>query len=177
MIYMGGNIPTTYDDWRTKIIEIDQLNRSHHGRVLETPRFQTRGKKGGKHRQPPIQPLAGPSYYRPPPITTQQTGNKGVEGPTRGDGPVPMEIDRRKAGSKRGVRCYNCGKFGHYSKDCRSPRRPQGPQNQVRAVEAQPRAQTQNARKPSTQQIRAFISELTQDERDVALDQMIKDQD
>ena len=31
-----------------------------------------------------------------------------------------MDVDRNKA-KGRGVRCYNCGKFGHISRNCPDP--------------------------------------------------------
>src|SRR5882757_2639792 len=95
------------------------------------------------------QPRSGgnaPQTSRPQ-NTGLSTGQRPQQG-TSGGGTTyagvgePMQIDRQR--QKKKFQCYNCGKFGHISRDCNKLRVTTKMTNQVRSMEvdAQPSNET-----------------------------------
>ena len=90
-------MPSTMEKMYTEAIRLDDWWYEHHSKGK-----QGSGRKGGKYR-------ANTQRYRKDPdameidATNRQTGKKD------------------KGRDKSQVECYNCGKKGHYKRDCRSP--------------------------------------------------------
>ncbi|KAJ7182121.1 hypothetical protein C8R46DRAFT_1210698 [Mycena filopes] len=104
-MYLGGMaLPTTYQTFKERLIQID-ANRQ---------RGKIRGARQVFH-----------TLHTPTTTTNRQPHTQGtVRNLTKpiGDEPVPMDVDVDKQRQRgRSLRCYNCGKFGHMSKECPSP--------------------------------------------------------
>src|SRR5882757_9138528 len=103
---------------------------------------QPQPRSGGNVPQPSRLQNAGPSTGSRP----QQGTSAG--GTTYAGVGEPMQIDRQW--QKKKFRCYNCGKFGHISRDCNKPHVTTKMTNQVRSMEvdAQPSTTEQSGPAP-----------------------------
>src|SRR5882757_744742 len=98
--------------------------------------LQPQPRSSGNIPQPSRLQNAGPSTGSRP---QQGTSAGGITYAGVGE---PMQIDRQR--QKKKFKCYNCGKFGHISRDCNKPWVTAKTTNQVRLMEvdAQPSNET-----------------------------------
>src|SRR5882757_524858 len=133
---------------------------------------QPQQRSGGNVPQPSRLQNAGPS-----------TGSRPQQGTSAGGTTYtgvgePMQIDRQR--QKKKFHCYNCGKFGHISRDCNKPRITKTT-NQVRSMEvdAQPSNETPRSAprkgKKKKQFVRAFLQDLGSDEKEFLVEELVKD--
>jgi Retrotransposon gag protein/Zinc knuckle len=109
-VYSSGQLPTSYQEWRAAIINIDGLERR-----------RAEQKKAWSMQHPQKSPSPG-SY--PKTATEKRTGT-GVTYTGQGQ---KMDVDQAKA---KGL-CFRCGKSGHMARNC-----PDKPKFQVRALTAE----------------------------------------
>jgi Zinc knuckle/Retrotransposon gag protein len=109
-VYSSGQLPTSYQEWRAAIINIDGLERR-----------RAEQKKAWSMQHP--QKLPTPGSY--PKTTTERRTGTGVTYTGQGQ---KMDVDQAKA---KGL-CFRCGKPGHMARNC-----PDKPKFQVRALTAE----------------------------------------
>jgi Zinc knuckle/Retrotransposon gag protein len=109
-IYSGGQLPTSYQEWRAAIINIDGLERR-----------RAEQKRAWSMQHPQKSPSPG-SY---PKTTTEKRTGTGVTYTGQGQ---KMDVDQAKA---KGL-CFRCGKPGHMARNC-----PDKPKFQVRTLTAE----------------------------------------
>jgi Zinc knuckle/Retrotransposon gag protein len=109
-VYSSGQLPTSYQEWRAAIINIDGLERR-----------RAEQKKAWSMQHP--QKLPSPGSY--PKTTTEKRTGTGVTYTGQGQ---KMDVDQAKA---KGL-CFRCGKPGHMARNC-----PDKPKFQVRALTAE----------------------------------------
>ncbi|KAL5476369.1 hypothetical protein ACEPAI_3469 [Sanghuangporus weigelae] len=83
-------------EWTSNLANSDARQRLM-GSQTYTPRFKSNGQ----------------SSFRPPVQTTKRD-------------PDAMDVDALRGLPKKGGKCYNCEKSGHYAKDCKAPRKQKG---------------------------------------------------
>ena len=108
----GGALLTKYSEWRARLVQIEgNLNR-------EKMRKGFRSYWPGQSHQAPRTPSAVPRVpvLQASPTTTTPTTH------THSPDPDAMDVDRARQRGKP-LRCYNCGKFGHISRNCPDPPR------------------------------------------------------
>lgn len=97
----NGQLPIDLNAWKTKARHLDNL---YH----ELRSLQLRNTTSTSNQQKPR-----PNPPRAPVPTTIATPT------TASSAPEAMDVD----GHRRSIRCFNCGKFGHISRNCPEPRR------------------------------------------------------
>ncbi|KAL1717747.1 hypothetical protein EV715DRAFT_264402 [Schizophyllum commune] len=107
--------PTSMADVYNLTLEWDQVSRvSSHQSSASAGHRQQPSNKPFKKRQDTPYPRAFPSFG-----TSSSSAN-----------PAPMDLDvldspsTSSASRAANARCYNCNKLGHFSRDCKAPRRP-----------------------------------------------------
>src|SRR5882757_4272298 len=132
------------------------------------------------------QPRSGGNVPQPsrPQQAGLSTGSRPQQGTSTGGTTYagvgePMQIDRQR--QKKKFKCFNCGRFGHISRDCNKPRVTMKTTNQVRAMEvdAQPSNETLRPApqrgKKKKQFVRAFLQDLGSDEKEFLVKELVKD--
>jgi Retrotransposon gag protein/Zinc knuckle len=109
-IYSSGHLPSTYQEWRAAIINVDGLERR---------RAEQKKMLSAQHPRKPATPGSFPK------TTTEKKTGTGVTYTGQGQ---KMDIDKAKA---QGL-CFRCGKSGHISRNC-----PDKSKFQVRALAAE----------------------------------------
>ena len=106
-IYHGGNLPKKYADWKTRVVDIDNLWR-YREEQKKAWSFGNFWKLSQEKQQPQ-------TAKAPATIADKKDGT----GTTFGGGGRPMELDKaRQIGA-----CFNCGKKGHIAKFCPEPKK------------------------------------------------------
>ncbi|EGO04193.1 hypothetical protein SERLA73DRAFT_148812 [Serpula lacrymans var. lacrymans S7.3] len=132
-IIYSGNVPTTYIEWKTRIVTNDQLWRDQieNERML---RGSTNGSSGTGNRGPN-------GRYQEKGASERKTET--VEAKRDGTGTLytgagkEMELDKQKFRSEG--RCFKCGEKGHRARDHLNGQIPQKPKFDLRAMlEAMP---------------------------------------
>ena len=106
-IYHGGNLPKKYQDWKTRVVDIDNLwhYREEQKKAWSFGNFW-------KPSQEKQQPQAAKTLAT---VADKKDGS----GTTFGGGGRPMELDKaRQIGA-----CFNCGKKGHIAKFFPEPKK------------------------------------------------------
>jgi hypothetical protein len=193
----SGNIPTSYTEWRTRALAIDaglqriqelkqhssnqvQSSRTDSARTASTPSSSPHAnKRGKKHQKQKNSGRMLPVMPAPQPSGSSGQQHSGSTGRTYGGQGQPMEIDRRKANS----RCNICNRFGHWAKDCRvKPQQTQPVRAQAQAdgqalVRYKGRQSGSSHQTQNTHNIRAFISNMNEQQRNEAIEELAKAMD
>jgi hypothetical protein len=111
----NGVLPASLDDWKAKARQLDTLYQEF--RALQAK---------GAHGVTTI--LSRPPKQAPVRATVTQTQSVPAA-PAPAKDPNAMDVD---GGRRRSLRCYNCNKFGHISRNCPEPPKPY---RSVRAAE------------------------------------------
>ncbi len=110
-IYAGnGDLPNLYDDWKSRLLQIDY---NWHLKQAE-----------GTGQMVPTTKAAVPKGVASTSVPTQKT----LLGTTYGGQGVPMDIGAVTATTK----CYRCGKLGHFKINC--PNKPKTREEALRRV-------------------------------------------
>ncbi|EGN99824.1 hypothetical protein SERLA73DRAFT_159969 [Serpula lacrymans var. lacrymans S7.3] len=138
-IIYSGNVPTTYTEWKTRIVTNDQLWRDQveNERMLKG---STNGSSGTGNRGPN-------GRYQEKGASERKTET--VEAKKDGTGTLytgagkEMEVDKQKFRTEG--RCFKCGEKGHRARDHLNGQTPQKPKFDLRAMlEAMPEEERAN---------------------------------
>ncbi|EGO03523.1 hypothetical protein SERLA73DRAFT_149802 [Serpula lacrymans var. lacrymans S7.3] len=138
-IIYSGNVPTTYTEWKTRIVTNDQLWRDQveNERMLKG---STNGSSGTGNRGPN-------GRYQEKGASEKKTET--VEAKKDGTGTLytgagkEMEVDKQKFQTEG--RCFKCGEKGHRARDHLNGQTPQKPKFDLRAMlEAMPEEERAN---------------------------------
>lgn len=123
-IYSRGEaLPTTYEDWKTKVIELDALQRRLKAITSSTNTWRPT-------QQTQSRPLPTPPNQQPAIPTPPQNQWAPGSGTTYGGLGKPMDLDAAKA---KGV-CYKCAQRGHIGKFCPNRKAPAQARQQVQGT-------------------------------------------
>ena len=112
-IYGLEVFPTTYEEWKLKATNFDQLHRRREERKKALRTFWSNPPRG----QGPTATRVPAAEPTPRPSTVANSGG----GRTYGGAGAPMDLDRAHATSRA---CYNCGEEGHIAHNCCKPHQP-----------------------------------------------------
>jgi hypothetical protein len=105
--------PTSYEEWRDKAINFDQLHRRREECKKALRNFYG-GPTTRSQGPPPARTMTTPG---PAPATALASSGGRVYG---GSG-APMDLDQTRGTSQR---CFNCNKEGHIARNCQQPHSP-----------------------------------------------------
>jgi Retrotransposon gag protein/Zinc knuckle len=108
-IYELETVPETYEKWKQYALRFDQNYREYQS-LMTGPKKQT----DQNPRRYSDRHNTTPTPSEPPPTPKSVDTGAGQ----------PMDIDRYRSTIPEKRTCYNCGKAGHISKNCRSERAP-----------------------------------------------------
>ena len=149
-IYHGGNLPKKYADWKTRVVDIDNLWRYREE--------QKKAWSFGNFWKPSQEKQQPQAAKTPATVTDKKDGS----GTTFGGGGRPMELDKaRQMGA-----CFNCGKKGHIAKFCLEPKKAV-----VRGVSTEIEDKPRESPVPDITLLRSMFAKQSDEEKAKLLDE------
>jgi hypothetical protein len=113
-------LPETLDQWMDTAQNIDtRMRQFQRFKRIAKPEAPTKPKKFFYRRKP-----MGAKSIRNVEVDDCDVEDEGDEEREEGDEEeIDLEMDICLAGTNTGV-CFNCGETGHFSRDCKKPRKP-----------------------------------------------------
>jgi Zinc knuckle len=175
LIALRENPPTTFKAWKEALMKSDGIRKEVREATrtgYQPPPFRPRGTAPYQRFSRPLpqtRQFFGPNFFRNP-----EQNNPGLQSsahPTQGAvtfGGQGQPVIMDKTGQRK---CFNCGRPGHISRDCRAPRN--NPQNRFTSTSFPPTGNPyENLRFPVndiTPASQSHISDLEQKEQEKAL--------